>query len=66
MASEPHFQTGHAAGKREPLEVAGLFSRIEPGEEVVPGVQAFSLQQGRRNRQTTASGTHEGAGALLA
>jgi hypothetical protein len=30
MASEPHFQAGHAAGKREPLEVAAYFPESNP------------------------------------
>jgi hypothetical protein len=59
---ESRFRAGHAAGEFEPLEVTGLFSRVELSMELVPGVQARSLQQGCRDCRTTASGTHEGAG----
>ena len=37
---------GRTAGEREPYEVAVLLSRVEPGGEVVSGVQASSLEQG--------------------
>ena len=42
---EPRFRADHATGEREPLEISGLLSRIEPGGEVVSGVQAEALQQ---------------------
>jgi hypothetical protein len=64
--SHTSIRADHTAGERELLEIAGLLSRVEPGGEVVFGVQARALQQDLRDGRATARGAHRDAGTLLA